>query len=187
MGQDNRVSIKSIINEVMLEENNNSKQDFIRYEQFALRCLQELNTFHLPCFETFIATPNPNGVIQLPSDFLDYLMIGTVINGKKWTFTKDKKLIVQDIIDVCDCEEGEASFNLTSGTSSNTTLLPTLRVQTFTGIEGNNSVEVTLFNLNDAYLPFINDLPVKSNTTRSINKITFLTPFVGGEIIEIYN
>lgn len=191
MGQDNKVSIKSIIAEVMLEEGNNSKQDLLRYELWALRCLQNLNTFHLPCYETFYAKPNLNGVVQLPSDFLDYLSIGTVINGKTWTFTRDRKLIVSDIVDDCECGNGEISGNAGVATSVSNreqwTVIKTLRVQTFVGVAGENSVTVTLFTLNDAYQPYINDNYQKSFSTRDANKITFLSEFIGGEIIEIYN
>lgn len=188
MGQDRVVSIKSVINEVMLEMGNNSKQDYLKYEMWALRCLQELNMFHLPCFETFIATPYANGVIPLPDDFLDYLSIGTVINGKTWTFTRDSKLVVQDA-DVCECESETLATTATtsqSGRRSSTEVI-TLRMQQFTGVAGTRTVTVTEFDLNDAYLVFVNDTPQKSCTKRTLNTLTFLGEFNDGDIIEIYN
>jgi|ERR1035441_6223674 hypothetical protein len=86
-------TLSRIINETLLESNIDKSQ-YNRVLSFAIKGIREINLFYngstMQCAK--LVTDN-NHMVNLPSDYLQFVAIGIPRNGELETFTLDNKLI----------------------------------------------------------------------------------------------
>lgn len=69
-----------------------SENKYKRLLQIAINGMRQLRLFHEASINVLYATPNEAGVIELPSDYVDYTKIGVVINGLVYNLTVNNNI-----------------------------------------------------------------------------------------------
>lgn len=65
-----------------------------RLTLIAIRLWQRMNMLHMPStVEVVYLTPNEANIVNLPSDYVDYVLVGMEINGKIVTLSINERLI----------------------------------------------------------------------------------------------
>jgi len=93
MDTNRQKTLERVVNEIMLESGL-SKDQYARVLSFAIKGIREANVFvygtTMKCAK--LITDN-NHMVDLPSDYLDFVAIGIPYNGELVTFTIDNRLI----------------------------------------------------------------------------------------------
>jgi len=80
--------VYNVLNDLQLSPNNN----FRRLKQFALRGLKHLSLYIMSTFEIQYLTVDTNNITNLPDDYIDYIRIGYIRNGKIYTFSHNNDI-----------------------------------------------------------------------------------------------
>ena len=89
------VSLKSIVSNVLLDLGKDGDMgEYLRYLNWGIRVLKELNLFHVRVVQTIQLSMTDIKTVTLPDDFLMFVSLGIPVNGRMWYFTKDDKLIM---------------------------------------------------------------------------------------------
>lgn len=94
--------LDDIVKQYCLETGDSSLQNYVRYYNFGIRGIRELNrdvlfkmkTVHLPVNQNTLTS-------QLPIDYLDYLRIGTVVEGRVIPFGVNNDLAFNRSFNAC--------------------------------------------------------------------------------------
>lgn len=87
-----------------------SKENYLRFMQFAIRGLKDLNLHSAPGPEVVYLTSTVSGIVDLPQDFISDYKIGIKRNGRIWTLTKINDLLLPRT-DECGEPQAEGTFS----------------------------------------------------------------------------
>ena len=76
------ITIEHVVQSYMNEIGDPDMDNFERFAQIVIEGISDLNIYHFYKVTTYLATVNDIGVVKLPPDYIDYLVIGRVINGR---------------------------------------------------------------------------------------------------------
>lgn len=85
----NIVNLKNIVFNVMNDLNISNGYEYKRMMQWAIRGLVNLNIYHLQTATAEYLTVDSNNMVLLPEDFIDYIRIGWLSNGKIITYSRN--------------------------------------------------------------------------------------------------
>lgn len=63
-----------------------------KYLQLAIDAITEANMYNLPTVKVAYLTLSDVNTVSLPSDYIDYVLIGIEIGGRIWTLTRNKNI-----------------------------------------------------------------------------------------------
>lgn len=86
------VSIDSVVHNVLNDLGDYDKVYFLRYKQWAIRGMKKLGLHVLNIRETDYFTVDSNNLVNLPDDFIDYIRVGVVLDGRIWTLTQNENI-----------------------------------------------------------------------------------------------
>ena len=92
------VSLDSIVYDVLNDIGDYDKTNFIRYKQWALRGLQSLRLHILNIMESDYFTVDSNNIINLPDDFIDYIRVGYINEGRIYTLSLNESIPITNTI-----------------------------------------------------------------------------------------
>ena len=109
------VSLKSIVANVMSDLGEAADMgNYARYLQWAIRGVKDAHLFHMGHVKTAELTMTSINTVNLPDDFVSFVMIGIPYKGRLWTSTRDNNLLVpsdmlcgEDVLDSVDGEDTE--------------------------------------------------------------------------------
>ncbi len=88
------VTLNSVVSNAMLELDHPEEWERFRLYQFAIRGMREINLLHMKAVKTARLQMTEINTVILPDDFISFVALGTVFNGRFWVFTRDKKLML---------------------------------------------------------------------------------------------
>ena len=86
------ISLDAFVRRLLLKEGKDN-DDYMRYMQISCDGLRDMNTHDFQVELTKVVTVNSStNTFAFPTDFVRYLAIATVINGRWWVYTRDDKM-----------------------------------------------------------------------------------------------
>jgi hypothetical protein len=102
------ITVQNIVDDCLVERDDFSDKDVLRYTRFAERCITKMSVFSLPNVTTVTLPINPNiKTAPLPCDFIRCIRLGVKLNnGRIYTLTEDLHLGLFDE-EICEEETTE--------------------------------------------------------------------------------
>ena len=98
-----RHAVDSYLNELGIY----SKGNYKRFLNIVLEGYTNLNIHHIRGVKTFYDTVTDINTVDLPADFIDYIRIGMIEDGKIWTLSLNEDIALPNALD-CGEYEGDA-------------------------------------------------------------------------------
>jgi hypothetical protein len=100
------VSLMNVVTSYKNEVGNYDTANDFRYLNIVKEGFTEMNIYNTTHFQTYRGTVNSAGILSLPSDYINYILISIVYQGQLWTLTKNNSIDFTQkgacLIDVAD-------------------------------------------------------------------------------------
>lgn len=103
------ITIGSIVDDVLNDLGIYTEENYVRYKQFVIRGVAEINLFHLRNTKTVTLPISAINTVNLPDDFIDYTSIAICVDGREWTLTLNENICITDDTD-CSVEQGNTGY-----------------------------------------------------------------------------
>lgn len=87
-----------IVSNVQNDLGDFDKKNFLRYKQWAIRGIQNLGLHILNIRETDYFTVDSNNIVDLPDDFINYVRVGYILNGRIYTLSLNENIPITNTI-----------------------------------------------------------------------------------------
>lgn len=103
MGEDTAgfVNLDTCVRSVMADLKDFRFRNYRHLLNFAAEGYTELNLFAVDNIKTVLLFQNENFTVDLPKDYIKYLKVGIVINGKVWTLGYNKDIAMPREVNEC--------------------------------------------------------------------------------------
>lgn len=88
------VNIRYVVMSYLNRINDYSMRNYKRYAQIVIEGFTDLNLFHIQNIEVVYLIMDEAKLINVPSDYVDWVKIGYPVNGKLVTITKDDNILL---------------------------------------------------------------------------------------------
>ena len=99
------VTISNIVDDVLNDLGIYTEENYIRYKQFVIRGVTNINLFHLNSTKQVTLPVSQIGTVNLPDDFIDYTYIGICYEGNEWSLTRNDHMCIPED-GACSVEQG---------------------------------------------------------------------------------
>lgn len=112
MDTNNIITVGSVVDNVLNDLGTYDESEYIRLYQLALRGVTQMNMFHTSGSKEVKLSVDSKGTVTLPSDYLSYIKISVVINGRKHELSKNEDIMIPGT-GACYAEEDNGNQNYT--------------------------------------------------------------------------
>ena len=95
------VTLDSVINNVINDTYGASEHDYMRYLQWGIRGVKKFNFDIVSSFKAVQIPVTETGTINLPADFVDYVVIGVIASGRVVTLTRNREMNMTTNVNDC--------------------------------------------------------------------------------------
>lgn len=88
------VSIRYCVMNSINRVGDNSMNEYFYLLQLAIDMVRELNIYHQDSIEVAYLIPNEAGIVEYPSDMIEYIKIGIPINGQLYNLTVNNNMLL---------------------------------------------------------------------------------------------
>ena len=95
------VTLDSVVKNVISDSHGSSTHEYLRMLQWGIRGIKKFNFDITSSFKSVEIPVTSTGTIDLPSDFVDYIVIGSVIAGRVIDLTYNRRLNMNQVFNSC--------------------------------------------------------------------------------------
>lgn len=95
------MTLDSVISNVINDTYGASMHEYMRYLQWGIRGVKKFNFDILSSFKAVQIPVTATGTIDLPSDFVDYIVIGVIASGRVVTLTENRSMNMTTNVNNC--------------------------------------------------------------------------------------
>lgn len=95
------MTLDSVINNVINDEYGASEHNYMRYLQWGIRGVKKFNFDIISSFKAIELPITATGTIDLPKDFVDYITVGIIADGRVRSLTRNDKMHMANAINDC--------------------------------------------------------------------------------------
>ncbi len=86
------ITIEQVVDSFLNERDEKSLENYRRYLRIIVEGYTDLNINLVRIPKPYHAVVNSNNMVKLPPDYIDYIKIGVLYEGKIWTLTENKSI-----------------------------------------------------------------------------------------------